>query len=359
MRVLEVTHYMPPHPGGIERVAASLTRGLRSRGHDVHWIASATPQAPSTCSETSRVSSWNILEERLGVPYPVWSPAGLRRLKVLVAWADLVHVHDCLYMGSVAAAMACRRAGKPLLLTQHVGYVPFGPALDSVQLMAYRMLGLRTLHAASQLVACSQHVGDYFSRLGCRGSFRVIPNGVDTRRFAPVTDVVRAEARARFGLAPDARVILFVGRLVPKKGPALVAEVQRKLAGEGVTLFVVGDGPLASTLEGVPGIVRVPGLEPDEMPLAYAAADVLLLPSRGEGLPVSVQEALLCGVPVVVSDDPAFRSNLGALPGVTIVPDGVKGLARACLSWMRAPRTVGGRVLAANAVGWRSVRVEV
>jgi glycosyltransferase involved in cell wall biosynthesis len=337
MRILEVTHYMPPHPGGIERVAASLVDGLRARGHEVHWLASATPEAPISGADVSRVEAWNLLEERLGVPYPIWSPAGLRRLRDRISWADVVHVHDCLYMGSVAAALACRREGKPLLLTQHVGYVPFGPVLDLVQRQAYRAIGLRSLRAANQLVACSQHVVDYFSTLGCRRPFQVIPNGIDVHRFAPPSTEVRAAARARFGIPAAASVVLFVGRLVPKKQPAIVAEVQRHLAADGVRLLAVGDGPLAEVFDDVPGILRVPDLAPGEMPLAYAAADVFLLPSRGEGLPVTVQEALLCGLPLVVSDDPAYTSNLVSVPGVAMVAADAAGLAEACRHWLREP----------------------
>src|SRR5262245_54197821 len=124
---------MPPHMGGIERVAQSLVDGLTRRGHSVRWVSSATPAAPGAHGGSVRVPAWNGLGERLGVPFPVWSPAALATLEREVAHADLVHVHDCLYMGSAAAAAFCKRHCKPLLLTQHVGYVPFGRALDLVQ----------------------------------------------------------------------------------------------------------------------------------------------------------------------------------------------------------------------------------
>lgn len=321
MRILEVTHYMPPHMGGIERVAASLVDALTRRGHDVRWIASATPRPPESVDNLVRVPALNVLESRLGVPFPLWLPRAFPALVAQVRWADVVHVHDCLYMGSSAAALACRALSKPLLLTQHVGYVPFGAALDAVQRAAYATLGRVTLSLADRRVACSAHVPEYFASLGVGAPFELIANAIDEARFVVPDAAARAAARARWGVAPDARVALFVGRLVPKKGVARVAAAQRALAAEGVTLVVVGDGPQRALLDGVPGLVHHPEVAAERMPELYALADVFALPSRGEGLPLSVQEAMTAGLRAVVSDDPSYVANLSDAPGVTFAAD--------------------------------------
>lgn len=316
MRILEVTHYMPPHTGGIERVAASLVEGLSRRGHTVRWIASATPRPPETTEALVRVPAWNILEERIGVPYPLWSAGALTTLIEQIHWADVVHVHDCLYMGSAAAALACTVARKPLLLTQHVGYVPFGPFLDTVQKTAYRTLGRTVLSRANRRVAVSAHVPEYFATLGVRVDFTVIPNAVDEQRFQVPSEEQRRQCRARWGIPQTAQVVLFVGRLVPKKGVSRVAHVQRTLAAEGITLLVVGDGPLTHAIAATPRTLHHRSVPPERMHELYALADVFLLPSHGEGLPLSVQEALMTGLPAVLSDDPAYISNLSGAPGV-------------------------------------------
>src|SRR5205085_1396835 len=88
-----------------------------------------------------------------------------------------------------------------------------------------------------------------------------------------------------------------------------------------VTLVVVGDGPLAALLDGVPGLVHHRSVAPERMPELYALADAFVLPSRGEGLPLSVQEAMMTGLPLVVSDDAAYRSNLAGAPGVALAGD--------------------------------------
>jgi len=317
MKILLVTHYMPPHLGGIERVAASLAEGMRARGHVVRWISSAVPATHARrAGGEIRVSALNLLEEKVGVPYPLWAPSSVADVAAEAKWADVVHAHDCLYMGSAFAAAACRLTGTPLVLTQHVGYVPFGRVLDRVQEAAYRTLGRAVLSAASEHVACSPHVPAYFATLGYTKPFRLIRNGIDDAAFVSRSAAERAELREARGIDPARKVVLFSGRLVPKKGIVRVAALQRALAKEGVLLVVAGDGPEAHRLDGVSDVLRLGAVAPEEMPALYAAADAYVLPSRGEGLPLGVQEALLSGTSAVVSDDPAFLDGLAGLPGV-------------------------------------------
>jgi glycosyltransferase involved in cell wall biosynthesis len=321
LKILEVTHYMPPHSGGIERVTSSLCDGLRRRGHDVRWIASAAGSTPGDAGAAVRIRAWNVLEDTLGVPYPLWGPAGLRRLSSLIRWADVVHAHDCLYMGSAAAAFWCRRLRKPLLLTQHVAQVPFGPVLDLMQRIAYETLGRMVVGAVDRAVVCSAHVPESLAKMGIRRRFELVPNAVDLGRFAIADAARKHRARSNCGLRDDERVLLFVGRLVPKKGVPDLCAMQSVLGAEGIRLLVVGDGPLAGELTRVPGVLHIPAVAPSEMPEVYAAADAFVLPSRGEGLPLSVQEAMTQGLRVVVSDDPSFTRNLAGAPGVTFAPD--------------------------------------
>ncbi len=323
LNVLTVTNYMPPHVGGIERVAESLVNNLRALGHDARWISSATPAEPGEDGHLVRVESSNPLEHRLGVPYPLWLGPAARAMLREVRRADVVHAHDCLYMGSAMAAAMCRALGKPFVITQHVGYVPYGPVLDRVQSLAYHSLGRAVLSSADLVISYSAHVEEHFASLGIRPTYRRIPNAVDTAKFRPCSAEERARYRERWRVPADAKVILFVGRLVAKKRFDQVVEVQRRLAGEGTVLVVAGDGMMASEMERAPNVLHRPNAEVPHsaMPEIYGLADLILLPSRGEGLPLSIQEALCCGLPAVVSDDPAYTYNLGEQPGVTMSSD--------------------------------------
>ncbi len=321
MRILEVTHYMLPHLGGIEMVADSLVRGLSARGHTLSWIASGTPEPPGRSGALSRVGAWNVLEERTGIPYPLWSAAGLAELHRLVLASDVVHVHDCLYMGSAAAVAAAKVHHKGVLLTQHVGMVPYGRVLDRVERLAYATLGRTVLAGADGLVACAPHVPAFFRSLGVNKPFTLIRNGIDDTRFIESSAERRAELRALHSVPAPAKVVLFSGRLVAKKGVEKVAALQKSLAADGVWLVVAGTGPLAHELEGLPNTRHLGKVAPSDMPGTYALADVFVLPSRGEGLPLGVQEAMLSGTQVVVSDDPAFRDGLEGMIGVRFADD--------------------------------------
>ncbi|TNV57794.1 glycosyltransferase family 4 protein [Corallococcus exiguus] len=335
MRILEVSNFMPPHPGGIEIMVETLFQGLRERGHDVRWISGATPEPPGVSDARVRVAAWNWLERNLHVPMPVWAPSGWRQLDALVREVDVVHAHDCLYLSSAMTAALCRRHRKPLLITQHVGEVPYGGVLDTVQDVAYRTLGRAVLMSATEVVTYSPHVQAYFSRVGLKRSLRLIPLGFSPR-FQPLAPEARRRARAAFGLSESAPLVLFAARLVPKKGVSLVAEVQRRLAPEGIRLVVAGDGPLASEIEGLTGTDHLRQVDHARMHELYACADVLLLPSRGEGLPLTLQEGMLTGLPAVVSTDPSFTANVSDAPGVLRV-EGADALAAAVRSLLASP----------------------
>src|SRR5262245_62170705 len=126
MRLLIVTHYFAEHGGGVEIIAGELARRLARRGLDVRWAASG-PAAGGRHDGVVRLPrpAWNWTRDHWGIPYPVWGPAGLRVLWDEERRCDLVHLHDSLYAGNVAAFFAARRLGKPVLVTQHIGLVPY------------------------------------------------------------------------------------------------------------------------------------------------------------------------------------------------------------------------------------------
>src|SRR5580692_4989383 len=130
MRVLLVTHYYAEHRGGIEIVAGELSERLARRGVEIVWMASRpSSAAPSQGISRVPMPTWNITERLLGFPYPLWGPIGLIRLCGQVRRCDLVHLHDSLYLGTVVAYLCARLFRKPVVVTQHVGLVPYSRRL--------------------------------------------------------------------------------------------------------------------------------------------------------------------------------------------------------------------------------------
>ncbi len=136
----------------------------------------------------------------------------------------------------------------------------------------------------------------------------LVPNAIDLRRFSPGT-IDRRESRAKLGLPPEAPVIAGVGRLNPQKNFSLFLQIAAAVSAEipDARFLLAGEGPeepllreQASTL-GITDRVVFAGYIPDTR-LVYSAADILLMPSRFEGLPMTLLEAMAMRLPVVASN---------------------------------------------------------
>jgi len=313
MKIGLVSHYMPPHVGGVEQIAESLFSGYRRRGCEVRWIASRAPRNAARREDSRiRVPCVNLIEDLLGIPVPLWGFAGWAEVTRLAAWADALHVLECLYVSNLWAVNAARRQGKPVLLLQNVGFIHYRlPPFNWIEQAAYATLGRAVLRRASHLVLATPAAEAYIdSLLGSRPpNASTFPIGIDTERFRPASVAERRAAREHLGLPTDVKVVLFVGRLVEKKGLPLVIAVSRLLPR--IHFLVLGDGPLRSLLRNRPQNVSWRQfVSAEHMNEQYHAADCLVLPSHGEGLPLAVQEAMASGMPVVVPEDEPYAMHL-------------------------------------------------
>jgi glycosyltransferase involved in cell wall biosynthesis len=305
--VLLVSNYYPEHVGGIETVAHNLAGRYRRAGHRVRWCAAEPASLPHRGSDDDvPLRAWNGTERGLGFPYPVPTPGAWRRLRREVSACDVLHVHDCLYAASAFACLYARRSGKPVLLTQHIGLVPYrAPALRWAQRAALLTLGRATLAAATRVTFVSPQVRAFFERLHhFREETEVIENGVDSDLFQPDEGRDRARRRGELGLRAERPLLLFVGRFVEKKGLHLLR--QAIAANPAWNWLLIGragsEDPTAWRLD---NLSVLPPQEPQSLASYYRAADLLVLPSTGEGFPVVVQEAMACGTPALVSEETA------------------------------------------------------
>lgn len=189
------------------------------------------------------------------------------------------------------------------------------------------------------------------------------PYCVDNAAFASAATRFReqrAALRARWGIAPNAFVALFCGKLIPKKRPLdLVAAAQqaRTVTDAPLHLLFAGDGELADDVRAALATSRVPGtitgfLNQSEVPSAYAAADCLVLPSAGwETWGLVVNEALASGLDVIVSDRCGCAEDLAAPLGpARVFPCGdIAALARALQHVQAAPVSPAQRQAAVDA----------
>ncbi len=318
MRLLTVTHFYETHGGGIERVAGQLNRQLAALGHDVTWAASdGDPPPGAETAGAVPLRCYNGIERLSGLPMPIPSPASLRKLRRAVRDSDAVIVHDGLYATSVAALRAARRAGKPVLLVQHIAAIPFrNVLLRGAMRLANALVTSPMLRAADQVVFISETTAAYFGELRYRRPPLTFFNGVDTGIFRPAARGEKAEARAALKLR-EAPLALFVGRFVEKKGLAAVHALAR-LRPE-VDFVLAGSGPIDPNAWGLANVRVIGGLAGEALARLYRAADLLLLPSVGEGYPLVVQEALASGLPVLCGAESA-AADLAAAPFLKGLP---------------------------------------
>ncbi|WP_329108995.1 glycosyltransferase [Micromonospora sp. NBC_01699] len=153
--------------------------------------------------------------------------------------------------------------------------------------------------------------------------YRVLYNSVDPSR---VGGWEREAARSRWRLPSDVPVLAYLGRSAPEKNRPFLIEVHRAVRAHrpDARLFVVGPGGADDLLGAYPEIVDDPLVvlagESDEIASVLAATDVLLLPSRREGLPGVVLEALAAGVPVLATDLPCLREVEPRVRGLALLP---------------------------------------
>jgi glycosyltransferase involved in cell wall biosynthesis len=341
MRIVAVSHYFPARKGGIEIVAHEINRRLAGRGHRVDWFASAGAALPAAVDNLvcHPMQALHLAERLLGIPLPIWLGGGLPALWAAIRQCDAVHVHDFIYPGSMLAMAIARWHAKPVVITQHIGEIPYNSRLLSATLsQVNRVLGRFMLSRAAQVVFISNSVQAYFAQfVRFRRPPAYLPNGVNSTLFYPVDAAGRQAARRRFGIDEHVPVCLFVGRFVEKKGLKLLHQLLPLTPD--ISWIFAGHGPLAPVET---GHVRVlDSLGHAELAELYRAADLLVLPSQGEGFPLVIQEAFACGLPALVSDSTGAgceeaRPLLNELP---VVGNDVAARWQATLGSLTADRT--------------------
>lgn len=237
------------------------------------------------------------------------SPLGFFPFMLKILWATLFSKYDLIHAhyGFHSALLPVLLRRQPLVVTFHGSDAFVEPERNWL----YRYLQHRVVWHAAHLVAVSPQIQAHLvEKLGAAGEkISIIPCGVDTERFRFRPKLA---ARQQLGLKPDARVALYIGRLTHAKGVDLIEQAARHF--KPVDFYFIGTGPLRWQS---PNCQFIGLVDHEQIPQWLNAADVLLLPSRSEGTPVTVLEAL-------ASETPVICSAVGACP--QLIDDGVTGL---------------------------------
>jgi len=319
MRIAIACPYAWGDPGGVQVHVRELAEQLLDRGNDILVIA-PTRDEPSEPWVTSVGKPVDIPYNDSNAPIDP-RPWSRRRVRHVLATfgPDLIHAHQP--TAPSTGLWATLEARAPVVGTFHSGatrarlYDLAAPVLRRVA----RRVAVRI--AVSERAAA-------FERARIGGEFRVVPNGVDTGRFATATP---AE------LGPGTK-LLFVGRLDERKGfpVAVAAFAELATTRPDLHLVVVGDGPERSALDTLPTALRarvtmlghVPNVE---LPPIHAACDAYFAPSTGgESFGIVLIEAMAAGLPVVASDTPGYDEVVtDEVDGLLVPPRDAGALAAA------------------------------
>jgi glycosyltransferase involved in cell wall biosynthesis len=302
------------------------------------------------------------LSRSMGFAY---APRMRAALDELVPGHDLVHTHMPFVYPTYAASRAAMRHGKPLFYHQRGLYLPSHLSRRRRKKELYLALfEKRIMRGAAALVALTEAEREAFRALEPEVPCAVIPNGIDV----PAPDPEAAgRVEARWGIPRDAIVILFLARLHPWKGVdeliVAAAEVQR----ENPKLYLVLAGvdeceaqrrwtPVAQRNGLADRLLFTGAISGSVKSDLLHRADLFSLPSSGEGLSMSVLEALAHSTAVMLSPDCHFPDAERAGAGVS-VPKDPAIMARAIADLTRDParlRAMGaaGRRLALQEYSW-------
>jgi glycosyltransferase involved in cell wall biosynthesis len=313
-RRLTVCHLLHTlHVGGAEVLAARLARQGQKSCRSIFVCLDER----GTLGEELRSEGFvvEVLGRRSGVDWRCATRLArlLRREKV-----DLVHAHQYTpFFYGLMARLLYRRP--PLLFTEHGRHFPDYPRPKRI--LANRLL----LERRDRVVGVGQAVRQALIRNEGIPADRVgvIYNGIDTTAFASPAASDRQAARIEMGVEADAFVILLVARLDYLKDHATAVRTVKRLAQEQpkARLVLVGEGPEHAKIqelveqEQLGAQVRFLGLRKNVAQL-LGGADVFLLTSISEGIPLTVIEAMATGIPVVAT-------RVGGVPEV--IEDGQTG----------------------------------
>jgi glycosyltransferase involved in cell wall biosynthesis len=314
-----------------------LMRALRAAGHEVVGACARGSLTVRIEAEGFRVIDAPI--RRSANPLALWRSYSALRHMLSAEKFDLVHVHTP--VAALAGRVAAWRTGVPkIVYTAHGFY--FHEHMPAAKRGLH--IGLEWLagRATDLLLTQAEEDAATARRLGlARGPIHAIGNGSDPGRFRPAlpAETTRAAIRAALGTPSDRPVILMVGRLVAEKGYSELVEAMRNVDAE---LWIVGERLASDHADGIAAALAAAQSDPvlktrirllgyrSDVPDLLRAADIFTLPSHREGMPRSIVEAMLTGLPVVATDIRGSREEVVDGETGLLVPLGnVKALGAA------------------------------
>lgn len=302
--------------GGAERCLTEVAVGLAAEGFDVTVYSLAPrPQEPQSLL-VDRLEDAKVEVIFLGARRRLTFPWVVARLCRDLRRRNIALLQNFLHHANVLGSVAGCLAGVPHILTN----LRVAERRSGWRLWLERAVS----RCAERHVCVSQSVADFAAQTGGLKPAKliVIPNGVDVRRYQEVEPIPNSE----LGIPSGRRLVTYVGRLDPQKGTDWLVQHAGNWLEEmpAYDLLLVGRGPQQQQLRqmaassGLADRIHLAGWRRD-IPRILKASDLLVLPSRWEGMPGAVLEAMAAGLPVVSTEVEGVRELLGDVADEQVV----------------------------------------
>lgn len=343
LRVLMVTgaYYPEISSGGLQaRLIAAAMRGAA----EVRVLTTALDLTTPRYSRVDDVEVTRLHLRSMRAPSKVTAASiVLPDVLQLVRWCDVIHIHGVSSKNVLVTAVA-RLLGKPVVISLHTTGADEPEPIRQSGVMAWW-----AFKSAARYMSVSAGLMQRYLDAGLPASrIEQVANGISIDEFSPARLEEKHRLRRQFGLDAGRPLVLFVGFFSQDKQPRVLFDAWLDLRdrhGIDASLVFVGatksdyyevDESLAGRMRADAGarglgdrLIFTGSLH--DVHEYFRLADVFVLPSRREGLPVALMEAMSCGLPCVASNLPGATDTLieNGISGVLVAPGDVSGFADA------------------------------
>lgn len=307
--------YPPRIVGGISRVVEGLSRSLTELGHEVHVITNEMPGYPSEDNDRG------VFLHRVSIESPTpnfytwvmmmdhYFSKRVGSLTREVGNFDIVHVHDWLVFPTGSEIKSF--LSTTVVTTLHSLEFKRSGGIDTPESKMVDSLEWWATYESSIIIVCSRSMmSDTLAHFKVpQDKMRVIPIGIDPAKFKN-RHVDRNTVRSRYGISPEEKLVLFVGRLTSQKGcEYLIRAIPYVAKFYNVKLLIAGDGYLKGELESIASGAGAKSrtifsgyIGDEDLTDLFLSADVMAIPSVYEPFGVVALEAMAAHLPVVASN---------------------------------------------------------
>lgn len=337
MRILKVTQSYYPFldRGGPAVKVRALAHGLAARGHSVTVLTADLSGGRHRELGRKNRWGWRAAEANTEIIY-LSTALTFRALTInphlagfcrqRLAEFDVVHIYGLYDLLGPTVASFAKHKGVPYLIEPMGMFRPIDRAFF-LKRVWHRLFGTRMTASARRIIATAELERKELIEGGVPPEKVFVRyNPVDLGEYATLPS--RGGFRKRWNIAPDEPLILFLSRLIPRKGADLLIEAFAQAFPDRGTLVIAGPEGQAGYLNKLRGVagkcgvaerVRLPGgLYGEEKKKAFADADVFALPSSYENFANAVAEAVASGLPVVITETCGIHSLIQGRAGLVI-----------------------------------------